>query len=150
MNRLVKGKKNLVLTSVFITILSLLLTAGSIFLIVWGVKNLRDSLAVSIVLIIVGALLALMFLAGVVFGFVFFFTGKSLVALNGSVAEDNLGIGTANMNKCSKCGTKVENGDKFCPKCGQDVSDAKKCDKCGVLNKLDSHVCTACGEKLNK
>lgn len=148
MNKLVKGKKTLVGISIALIGLCLLLVAGSIGLIVWGASIVKSSVALGVVLIIVGVLLSIMFLGGVVYSFIFYFTGKSLVALTGSVAEDNLGIGTVNMNKCNNCGTKIENNEKFCAKCDSSLEDAKKCEKCGVLNKLDANNCTACGEKL--
>ena len=148
MNRLVKGKKSLIGISIALIILSLVLVGGSVGLIIWGAKIVKDAVAIGVVLIIVGALLSILFLGGVAYSFVFYFTGKSLVALNGSVAEDNLGIGTININKCSNCGEKIEDNEKFCAKCGNELADAKKCEKCGVLNKKDSNNCTACGEKL--
>ena len=74
-----------------------------------GFRELKDisvieSLCGGIVLIVVGSLLSLLFLSGIVYGFIMYFTGKSLVALNGSIAEDNLAKGTVNMVKCPNCG----------------------------------------------
>ena len=148
MNRLVRGKTSLILVSVAMMFLSLLLTAGSVGLVVWGALIVKSKLALGLVLIISGSLLSIMFLSGIIYGFVLYFTGKSLVALNGSVAEGNSVFGTANMKKCSKCGTKVEETDNFCPQCNNELTDARKCGKCGVLNKKESNNCTACGEKL--
>lgn len=150
MNKLVRGKTSLIIVSVSMILLSALLVGGSAGLIVWGVKSLSDSLALGIVLIIIGSLLAITFLGGFVYGFILYFTGKSLVAINGgSVAEDNsLAKGTINMTKCSNCGEPLSKDDKFCGKCGKSASEFKKCEKCGVLNKSDANVCTACGEKL--
>lgn len=148
MNKLVRGKKTLVGISIALIILSLLLVGGAIGLIIWGANIVKDSIILGIILIIVGVVLSILFLGGVIYSFVFYFTGKSLVALNGSVAEDNLAIGTENMKKCAKCGSKVNPKENFCSKCGNDLAVAKKCDKCGVLNKAESNHCTACGEKL--
>ncbi len=150
MNKLVRGKTSLIIVSVSMILLSVLLVGGSAGLIVWGSKSLSDSLALGIVLIIIGSLLAITFLGGIVYGFILYFTGKSLVAINGgNIAEDNsLTKGTANMTKCSNCGEPLSKDDKFCGKCGKSTSEFKKCEKCGVLNKSDANVCTACGEKL--
>ena len=149
MNKLVRGKTSLIIVSLAMMLLSILCTAGSIGLIVWGAKIVSDLIALGIVLIIVGSILALIFLSGIVYGFVLFFTGKSLVALSGSIAEENLSKGTVNMVKCPNCGVEVSVKDKFCPKCGKDFAKTKKCAKCNTEVNIDAKVCTNCGEKFN-
>ena len=148
MNKIAKNKKTLTIASVVISILSLLLVGASIAMVVYGAKIVGEKLAIGLVLIIVGALLALLFLGGIVFGLVLFFTGKSVVAINGSIAEEILGKGTVNMIKCSNCGEPLNGEETYCGKCGAETAEFKKCGKCEVLNKKDAHVCTACGEKL--
>ena len=149
MNKLVRGKTSLLIVSISMIVLSLLCVAGSIGLIIWGAKTVSDSIVLGIVLIIVGAVLSLMFFSGIIYGFVLFFTGKSLVALSGSMKEENLGKGTVNMIKCPNCGVEVGVKDKFCPKCGKDLAKTKKCAKCNTEVDIDAKVCTNCGEKLN-
>jgi len=149
MNKLVRGKTSLIIVSLAMMLLSILCAAGSIGLIVWGAKIVSDLIALGIVLIIVGSILALIFLSGIVYGFVLFFTGKSLVALSGSIAEENLAKGTVNMVKCPNCGVEVGVKDKFCPKCGKDFAKTKKCAKCNTEVNIDAKACTNCGEKFN-
>ena len=150
MNKLAKNKKSLIIVSIIIMLASLLLVGGSIALIVYGAKVIAEKLLIGLVLIIVGSLLGIFFASGIVLGVVFFFTGKSLVALNGSIAEDNLGIGTVNMVKCQNCGEAVDPKDQFCGKCGSTTTEFKQCEHCKVLNKKNNKICTACGEKLSK
>lgn len=148
MNKIAKNKKTLLIISAVIMIGCLLLMGGAIALIVCGANVVAEKLALGIVLILAGALLAILFAGGIVFGAVLFFTGKSLVALNGSIAEENLAKGTVNMTKCQNCGEPVDPADKFCGKCGATTTEFKQCENCKVLNKKDANVCTACGEKL--
>lgn len=149
MNKLVRGKTSLLIVSLAMIFISLLCTAGSVGLIIWGANIVKEVVVLGIVLIVVGAVLALTFLSGVIYGFILYFTGKSLVALNGSVAEDNLAMGTVNMVKCKNCGTAINNGDKFCSKCGNTLSETKKCTKCGKEVDVNAQACPECGEKLN-
>ena len=148
MNKLIKGKKSLITISIVLMLLSLLLVGGSVGLIVYGANVVSEKVLTGIILIVVGSLLAILFLGGIIFSFVLYFTGRSLVALNGSVAEENLAKGTVNMIKCGNCGAEVEKNDKFCPKCGTTTEQTKTCEKCGTVNKVDSKVCTECGTKL--
>ena len=148
MNKIAKNKKTLIGVSIAIALVSLLLMGGSIALIVYGANIVAQKIVLGIILIIAGALMTILFLGGIAFGLIFFFTGKSLVAVNGSIAEENLGKGTVNMAKCANCGEPVDPNDQFCGKCGTTTAEFKKCSKCEVLNKKDAFVCTACGEKL--
>ena len=148
MNKLVRGKTSLLIVSIAMIVLSLLCAAGSVGLVVWGAKIVKDAVAIGVILIVAGSALALMFLSGIIYGFVLYFTGKSLVALNGSVAEENLGKGTVNMVKCPNCGVELGGADKFCEKCGKDLAKVKKCPKCGKEVSVDALVCSECGEKL--
>jgi len=149
MNKLVRGKTSLIIVSAAMIFISLLCTAGSVGLIVWGANLVKTSIAWAIILIVIGAIFALTFLSGVIYGFILYFTGKSLVALNGSIAEENLAMGTVNMIKCTNCGNAVEADEKFCSKCGKSLSKTKKCPKCEKEVDVNSEVCSNCGEKLN-
>lgn len=148
MNKLIKGKKSLIAVSIAIMILSVLLAGGAIALIVHGANMIATNVATGVVLIIVGALATILFLGGAVFGAVVFFTGRAIVATSGSIAEDQSLKGTVNMIKCSNCGSPVEKDEKFCGKCGYELTEFKKCEKCETLNKKSASVCAACGEKL--
>ena len=149
MNKLVRGKTSLLIVSISMMVLSLLCVAGSVGLIIWGSKIVSETLILGIILIIVGSLLVLMFLSGIIYGFILYFTGKSLVALNGSVKEDDLCKGTVNMVKCPNCGVEIDKNDKYCGKCGKSLENTKICKKCKTENSADSFVCTNCGEKFN-
>lgn len=50
--------------------------------------------------------------------------------------------------KCQKCGNEVEEGAKFCPKCGTAVVDTIECPKCGKINKKENQFCSECGASL--
>lgn len=149
MNKLVRGKTSLIIISVAMIVISLLCVAGSVGLIIWGVNLLKESIVWAIILMVVGGILALTFLSGVIYGFILYFTGKSLVALQGSVAEDNLAMGTANMVKCANCGTAVAGDEKFCSKCGKSLAKTKYCPKCDKEVDVRAEVCSNCGEKFN-
>lgn len=48
------------------------------------------------------------------------------------------------MKNCIKCSQQIEDGDRFCPKCGKDQNDQSK-EKAGVLI-IDCQHCGATGE----
>ena len=58
---------------------------------------------------------------GLGFGVNFTWVASALVATKGSVAEDNLGKGTVNMNKCSNCGAEIKKGEDLCDKCKENL-----------------------------
>ena len=50
---------------------------------------------------------------------------------------------------CSKCGSKVNNDDKFCTNCGEKIDRPKDiCVNCGNKIKKDAKFCTHCGTKI--
>ena len=148
MNKIVKDKKSLILMSGLITLISLALLIASIAFIVVGVKMLNKSMVLGIILIVACSILALIFLIGIICGLVMNITGKAVVAYNGSIAEDNLAIGTVNMIKCKTCGAEVNKNDKFCKTCGKSLADVKTCAKCNTEVEVDAKVCPQCGEKF--
>ena len=77
-------------------------------------------------------------------------TSKSMINVkDGNVSDiGNSAMGTVNINKCSKCGEKLEYESEFCHKCGAAVDGIIKCD-CGHKNKIDAEFCSKCGKKLN-
>ena len=54
---------------------------------------------------------------------------------------------------CRFCGAEVEEGAKFCQKCGknlEEVSDKKNCPKCGSELEKDAKFCLKCGYSMEK
>jgi hypothetical protein len=65
----------------------------------------------------------------------------------------------SSMFYCSVCKTEVNESDKFCPKCGADLSDEIKedsiseiifCAKCGAKNNDGFNFCSSCGSPFPK
>jgi len=150
MNRIEKGKKQLIWLSVLVLVLSVGIITGGVFLIVSGATDIYGggTTAISIVLKIVGG--TVLFCGGGVglaLGIMMLWTGGVLKATQGSIAEDNLGIGTVNMMKCSKCGCEAKAGETFCGSCGNPLSKTKKCE-CGTENTADKKFCSKCGKAI--
>ncbi len=78
-----------------------------------------------------------------------FSTANSMIKVkDGNVSDvGNSAVGTVNVNKCSKCGEKLEDEAEFCHKCGAEVDGYIKCE-CGHRNKTDAEFCNKCGKKL--
>lgn len=57
----------------------------------------------------------------------------------------------SNQQVCPKCGSYLEDGWKFCLKCGRPVDNAQtiKCPSCGSDIRKDSRFCPECGAKIN-
>ena len=49
------------------------------------------------------------------------------------------------MAVCGNCGTKLEDGQKFCYECGAPVPQTKKCVKCGAELAIKMRFCPECG-----
>ncbi len=109
MNRIEKGKKGLSTFGIILIVLAVLTFALGVLGIVFGALNLKIGLIIAGVL---GVLLCGFF---IVYGVIFVWTSRALVATNGSIAEDNLGIGTVNQEKCQKCGMPLDPETKQCP-----------------------------------
>lgn len=50
------------------------------------------------------------------------------------------------VEKCPKCGDKVDANENFCSKCGAEMY--KKCNKCNTVNEAGDTFCRSCGNKL--
>lgn len=109
MNRIEKGKKGL---SVFgIVLIALAVTFG-----VLGVLGIVFGSIKTNIPLIVGGIVGIVLCAFcVIYGVMFVWTASALVATNGSVAEDNLGMGTVNQEKCQKCGMPLDPETHECP-----------------------------------
>ena len=82
---------------------------------------LMCALSANAILIVIGVVLILLAVAGAVVGVIFTWVSSAVKATQGSIAEDNLGIGTVNMHKCENCGVAVEEGVKICKKCEENL-----------------------------
>lgn len=76
---------------------------------------------ISVIKLVFGIILAVIGLAGLIFGIFITWMASSVKATQGSIAEDNLGKGTVNMHKCENCGAEVEAGKTICAKCEENL-----------------------------
>ena len=143
------GKKALIAVGIIVMVLSLAGVAGGIWLIVKGAMNPGGAWEI-IWRIAIGAIIAIC-------GAIFFSIGITMLAITrsmmpageGSVADGNKSIGTANVKLCSKCGTKLGEDEKFCKKCGEKVDNCH-CENCGEEISKDSDFCPKCGKEIKK
>lgn len=143
------GKRELTITSIIVIILSIALLAGGITLIVLGAIN-PDGAWQIVWRILVGILLLALggILVGV--GITMFAVTRSMLDIDeGNVADGNRAIGTVNVLKCEKCGTKLDDKAKFCKNCGEAV-ELNVCEVCGTPIAKDSRFCEECGKGVEK
>ena len=141
------GRKELLIVSLILLIISLAGLAGGIILIVNGVMS--GEVAQIIWKIIVGVILVIL---GGSIGWVsilMLFTAKDMMKNEQGNLKDttNSAIGTANINKCDNCGRELEEGIAFCTHCGREVNGQIKCD-CGEINNQTAEYCAKCGKNL--
>ena len=100
--------------------------------------------------IILGAVLALFGGTLGVVSFMMISTASSMINVkNGDVSDvGNSAMGTVNINKCSKCGQKLDDDATHCTKCGTQIDGVVKCE-CGAINSIENEYCKSCGKKLN-
>ncbi|MBR7091012.1 MAG: hypothetical protein IKC79_00995 [Clostridia bacterium] len=139
MNKIQKGKAGLLSLGIMLIILG----------VVCGVFAVICTTSTTWWLWIIAALLYILALGGLLLGITFTWTACSLHATRGSIAEDNLGIGTVNMTKCPKCGSAVGNDDQCYSNCGNTLSDTTTCPKCNATTKKDNKHCSSCGQELS-
>lgn len=140
------GKKQLVIVSTVILVLSLLALVGGIVLLVNGIK--ASGVFGKVWRIVLAVIL--MFIGGV-------FSYASVMALftsMGMLKNDSMNVkdgnrakGTLNIYKCDKCGHEVEEGAEFCKNCGVSLKDYIECE-CGTRNPSDATHCSKCGKEL--
>lgn len=117
MNIIERRKSQLTFIGVIVLALGVILSVVGIILLV--TSGIRTNL--NVLKLVFGIVLLVLGLAGVGVGLVFTWVASSVKATKGSLAEDNLGIGTANMHKCSNCGAEVEAGKTICAKCEENL-----------------------------
>jgi len=142
MNKIVKGKKGLIWLGIVAIILGVICGVFAVFCTTWGAIDNRWWLY------IIAAFLYVFSLGGLILGITFVWTGSALKATQGSLKEDNLGIGTANMTKCPKCGNEVQATDTNCGNCGKSLTKTKICPKCNQEVPADNNCCNKCGTEL--
>lgn len=54
------------------------------------------------------------------------------------------------MSKCSKCGSELAEGAKFCGECGAKVTSVHQCPKCGCELSTGAKFCGECGFRLQQ
>lgn len=149
MNKIEKNKNWLIALSVGIIVLGVLMLGGGIVLTVFGGKGIASGAnAGNIIELVFGILLIICSIPLSLFGIMFSWTGGYLKATHGSIAEDNLGKGTVNMNKCSNCGSPISGDETFCGNCGKSLVEEPVCPACGAKNMKGTKNCTSCGAEL--
>ena len=98
--------------------IGILTIAISVILAVVGIILICNS---GVLKLVFGIILTVIGLIGLGCGIFFSIMASSVKATKGSIAEDNLGKGTVNMNKCENCGAEVELGQKICTKCEENL-----------------------------
>lgn len=117
MNRIEKGKSRLSSLGILCLALGVILSVIGVVL----ALTCKISGSLNIVKLIIGIIVLILGIIGLGFGVNFTWVANSLTATKGSVAEDNLGKGTVNMNKCTNCGTEVKKGEELCDKCKENL-----------------------------
>ncbi len=117
MNRIEKGKSQLKTFGIICLALGVILSVVGVVLIL----TCAISGSLNVVKLVVGIILLIIGIAGLGFGVNFTWVASALVATKGNIAEDNLGKGTVNMNKCTNCGEEVKKGEELCEKCKENL-----------------------------
>ena len=142
LNKIQKGKRNLIFLGVLLLVLSALCIVGAVLCSVGG-NGRWWMYVIAAVLFVIGLL-------GVVISITFIWTACAMKATKGNLMEGNIPLknGTLNTHRCVNCGANLQGDDEFCPECGKPASGKKICENCGAENKIDSRVCTKCGQNL--
>ena len=117
MNVIEKRKSQLKMISIIGLVVGLILSVVGVILL--STSGIGKDL--SVIKLVFGILLILLGVFGVGLAIYLIWISNALIATKGSVAEDNLGEGTVNMNKCENCGAEVEPGVKICAKCEENL-----------------------------
>ncbi|MFQ6723710.1 MAG: zinc ribbon domain-containing protein [Clostridia bacterium] len=140
-------KGHLTIVGIIVALIAIVAIVGGIVLfvkgcIISGIWATIWRIVLSIILILFGGSfgwVAIMILA----------TANSMIKVkDGNVSDvGNSAVGTVNINKCAKCGEKLEDEAEFCHKCGAEVDGYVKC-TCGHKNSTEAEYCNKCGKKL--
>ena len=117
MNIIEKRKNQLKFIGAIILALGVILAVTGVVLIL--TSGIGKDLSVA--KLVVGIVLLVLGVAGLALGVSLSWIASSVKATNGSIAEGNLGKGTANMNKCENCGAEVEAGVTLCAQCEENL-----------------------------
>ena len=117
MNIIEKRKSQLKFISAIILAIAVILAVVGIILLI----NSGIGKDVSVLKLVFGIILIIVGVAGIALGISLSWVANSVKATKGSIAEDNLGKGTVNMNKCQNCGAEVEEGKTICKKCEENL-----------------------------
>ena len=115
-NILEKRKSQLTAIGAIILALGVILAVVGVVLILTSFES-----GLNVVKLIFGIISAVLGLALLVLGVYLTWIASAVKATNGSIAEDILGKGTVNMNKCENCGAQVDAGVKICVKCEENL-----------------------------
>lgn len=109
MNKIEKGKKGLSVFGIVLIVLAVTFGVLGVLGVVFGALKIN-------VPFIVGGVVGLILSAFcIIYGITFVWTASALVATKGSIAEENLGVGTINQEKCQKCGMSLDPETHECP-----------------------------------
>jgi len=117
MNIIEKRKGQLKFVGILTLILGLALAITGLVLLF----NSNIGADLNVLKLVVGIILIVLGVSGLGLGVALTWIAYSVKATHGSIAEDNLGKGTVNMNKCENCGAEVEAGVKICTKCEENL-----------------------------
>ena len=143
MNKIEKGKTALIVLG----IISLICCVALLVLGITMVTTCYIDESLNVVRLVFGIIFIALFIPLAIIGVYFTWVGAVLKATKGSIAEDNLGKGTANKALCNNCGAELH-GEKCCPNCGRSVEDKVVCAECGTENSFDNSHCKNCGKEL--
>lgn len=140
-------KGHLTILSIVVALIAIALIAGGVWLFIKGV--MVSGVWATIWRIVLAFVMVLL---GLPLGYVAFMmsvtAGAMIKVKDGNVSDvGNSAVGTVNINKCPKCGEKLEDEAEFCHKCGAEVDGQIKC-ACGHKNKVGAEFCNKCGKKL--
>ena len=109
MNKIEKGKRGLSAFGIVLIVLAVIFGVLGVLGVVFG------SLKINVWLIVGGVIGLILSAFAIIYGVTFAWTASALVATKGNIAEDNLGIGTVNQEKCQKCGMPLDPETHKCP-----------------------------------
>ena len=117
MNIIEKRKSQLKFIGAIVLAISVILAVvGVVLLLTCGIGS-----DLSVTKLVFGIILIVVGIDGIALGVSLTWVASAVKATKGSIAEDNLGHGTANMHKCENCGAEVEQGKTICAKCEENL-----------------------------